>query len=213
MGFAAIEPDVSETQLSLALMLYDGFTGGQQLVGDISISLSYEPLTSPLSSPLNSPPQSFQPALQRPYRKAPQAVFLYFGLLTGDYIAQVRSNLGSPQQAPPYYLTADISITVANISVSVPVQGAVWPAFQTSSWPTAPNRWMIRPRIRPIGRNALPLRFSLARPILSRPAQPLCAARSTPAERLSLGRQYKARPLNCRISRRQMAGSSSFSRN
>lgn len=129
MGFAAIEPDVSETQLSLALMLYDGFTGGQQLVGDISISLSYEPLTSPLSSPLNSPPQSFQPALQRPYRKAPQAVFLYFGLLTGDYIAQVRSNLGSPQQAPPYYLTADISITVANISVSVPVQGAVWPAF------------------------------------------------------------------------------------
>ena len=105
-------------------MLYDGFTGGQELVGDISISLSYEPLTSPLSSPLNSPPQSFQPALQRPYRKAPQAVFLYFGLLTGDYIAQVRSNLGSPQQTPPYYLTADISITVADISVSVPVEGA-----------------------------------------------------------------------------------------
>ena len=129
MAFGTIEPDVSEVQLRLALMLYDGFTGGQELVGEITISLSYEPLTSPLSSPLNSPLPSFELAVKPPYRKGPQAVFLYFGLLTGEYIAHVRSNLDSPQQTPPYYLPADISITVAELPVTNPVQQPIWPAF------------------------------------------------------------------------------------
>jgi hypothetical protein len=129
MAFAIIEPDLCEVQLSLALMLYDGFTGGQELVGDISISLSYEPLTSPLGSPLNSPPQSFQPTFKRPYRKAPQAVFLYFGLLTGEYVAHVGSNVDLPEQTPPYYLPADISIAVADLPVTAPVQQPIWPAF------------------------------------------------------------------------------------
>jgi hypothetical protein len=129
MAFAIIEPDVSELQLSLALMLYDGFSGSQELAGDISISLAYETLTSPLSSPIGSPPGSFQPVIQRPYRKTPQAIFLYFGLLTGEYVAHVRSNMDLPEQSPPYYLPADIRITVAGLPITTPVQQPIWPAF------------------------------------------------------------------------------------
>jgi hypothetical protein len=129
MAFTIIEPDVSEVQLSLALMLYDGFSGGQELVGNISISLVSETLTSPLSSPLGSPPGSFQSVLQRPYHKTPQAVFLYFELLAGQYVAHVRSNVELPEQTPAYYLPADISITVADLPVTAPVQQPIWPSF------------------------------------------------------------------------------------
>jgi hypothetical protein len=125
MVLATIEPDASEVQLSLALLLYDGFTGSQELIGEITISLSHETLASPPSSPLSS----FELVIKPPYRKGPRAVFLYFGLLTGEYVAQVRSNLESLQQAPPYYLPADIPITVAELPGSVPVQQPVWPAF------------------------------------------------------------------------------------
>ena len=129
MAFLTIEPDVAEVQLGLALMLYDGFTGAQELIGEISVSLSYETLTSPLTSPLASPPDFFQPTLNKPIRKPPLATFLFFGLLTGDYIAQVRSNNDSPGQTPPFYLPADISITVSDLPITVPVQPPIWPAF------------------------------------------------------------------------------------
>src|SRR5262249_425950 len=115
MAFATIEPDVSESQLSLALLLYDAFTGARELIGDISVSLSYGTLTSPLTSP----PLLFQQTLKKPYPKAPKATFLFFGLLTGEYIAHIRSNVDLPDQTPPYYLPADIIISVTDIRSDV----------------------------------------------------------------------------------------------
>jgi hypothetical protein len=123
MAFTTIEPDVAELQLSLALLLYDGFTGAQELIGDISVSLS-KTVTSPLSSPLQ-----LQQTLQMPFRKTPQATFLFFELLTGEYIAQIRSNVDLPDQTPPYYLAADLSVNVADLPFAVPVRQAIWPAF------------------------------------------------------------------------------------
>jgi hypothetical protein len=120
-----IQPDVAEVQLSLALMLYDGFTGAQELIGSISVSLSDETLTSPLTSP----PQFFQQTHKSPFRKTPQATFLFFGLFAGEYIAHVRSNVGLPDQTPQYYLPTDVSITVADLPITVPVQQPIWPAF------------------------------------------------------------------------------------
>jgi hypothetical protein len=125
MAFTTIEPDVAELQLSLALLLYDGFTGAQELIGNISVSLSSETVNSPPTSP----PQLFQQAFKRPFRKAPQATFLFFGLLTGEYIAHVRSNVDLPDQTPQYYLPADVSVNVADLPVTVPVQQPIWPAF------------------------------------------------------------------------------------
>src|SRR5262245_60147277 len=125
MAFATIEPDLEESQLSLALLLYDGFTGAQELIGNISVSLSYGTLTSPLTSP----PVLFQQTLKKPYPKAPKATFLFFGLLTGEYIAHIRSNVDLPDQTPPYYLPTDILISVTDIPSDVPVQKPVWPAF------------------------------------------------------------------------------------
>jgi hypothetical protein len=124
MAITILEPDVAELQLSLALLLYDGFTGGQELIGDISVSLSSATVASPLSSPL-----LFQHRSETPFRKAPQATFLFFGLLTGDYMAQVRSNVDLPGQTPPYYLPVDISLIVTNLPATVPLQNPVWPAF------------------------------------------------------------------------------------
>jgi hypothetical protein len=118
-----IKPDINESQLSLALSLYDGFTGAQQLVGNISVSLSSE-ITSPLSSPL-----LFQPTWQTPIRKSPEATFLFFGLLTGEYVAQVRSNLNLANLMPAYYLPTDISISVADLPVTVPAENPIWPAY------------------------------------------------------------------------------------
>jgi hypothetical protein len=118
-------PDVAELQLSLALLLYDGFTGAQELIGNISVSLANEILTSPLTSPL--PP--FQNTPQTTFRKTPQATFLFFGLFPGAYIASVRSNVDLPDQTPQYYLPADVSINVADLPVADPVQKPIWPAF------------------------------------------------------------------------------------
>lgn len=123
MGFTNIQPDIAQLQLSLALLLYDGFTGAQKLIGDISVSLS-KTVTSPLSSPLQ-----LQQTLQTPFRKTPQATFLFFGLLPGAYIASVRSNVDLPDQTPQYYLSTDISINVADLPVAEPVQKPIWPAF------------------------------------------------------------------------------------
>jgi hypothetical protein len=123
MATTLIKPDVNESQLSLALLLYDGFTGAQQLVGKISVSLSSE-ITSPLSSPL-----LFQQTWQTPIWKSPEATYLFFGLLTGEYIAQVGSNENLPSLMPPYYLPADISVSVADLPVTVPAENPIWPAY------------------------------------------------------------------------------------
>jgi hypothetical protein len=125
MAVGIIKPDAAELQLSLALLLYDGFTGAQQLIGNISVTLSGETVTSPPSSPL----QFLQQTLQTTLPKTSQATFLFFGLLTGEYIAHVRSNLNMPDQTPPYYLPADVSVTVSDLLDTIQVQNPIWPAF------------------------------------------------------------------------------------
>jgi hypothetical protein len=129
MASTVIEPDVSELQLSLALLLYDGFTGAQELIGDISVSLVNETPGSPLHETITSPPVPSQRRPQTPFRKTPQATFLFLGLFPGAYIAQVRSNVDVPDQTPPYYLPADVLVSVAVLPVAVPIQKPIWPAF------------------------------------------------------------------------------------
>jgi hypothetical protein len=119
------EPDVVDLQLSLALLLYDGFTGAQELIGDISVSLAREIV----SSPLTSPPQLFDRTLPKPFRKTPQATFLFFGLIPGTYIARVESNVNVPGQTPQYYLPTELSVNVAELPAALLVQAPIWPAF------------------------------------------------------------------------------------
>jgi hypothetical protein len=108
-----IEPDIRELQLSLALLLYDGFTGAQELVGDITVSFANKPRTRPFL----------------PFRKTPQSTFLFFGLAAGAYTVQIRSNDELPDQTPPYYLPTDVSVSVADLPVNVAAQKPIWPAF------------------------------------------------------------------------------------
>ena len=144
-------------------MLYDGFTGGQELIGNISVSLAYETLTSPLRSPLSSPPQSVQPTLKRPFRKTQQAIFLYFGLFTGEYVARVRSNVDRLNK-PRIIISLRISQSPLPIfRLRSGGKRPIGPHFPTSIWPIAPSRWTIRRRTRPIARSALPPLFSPAR--------------------------------------------------
>jgi hypothetical protein len=126
MAFATIEPDISELQLSLALLLYDGFTGTQELIGDITVSVLDETLSSPMQTP-SSPPLTGQAARQWMLRKA--ATFLLFGLAPGAYTLEVRSNSASPDETPPYYLPANISVDVTVVPVVVPTQKPLWSAF------------------------------------------------------------------------------------
>jgi len=125
MAVISIEPDVVDLQLSFALLLFDGFTGGPELIGELSVSLSGETVTSPPKSPL----QFLQQTFQTPFRKSPQATFLFFDVLAGEYLAHVRSNVDLPDKTPPYYLPADILVNVADPPVAVPAQNRIWPAF------------------------------------------------------------------------------------
>jgi hypothetical protein len=115
------EPDIAELQLSLALLLYDGFTGAQQLLGNISVAIANEMLASP--------PVTAEIMPQWMFQKTPEATYLFFGLLPGAYTLQVRSNESSPDQKPPYYLPADLSVNVADLSAVEPIQKPIWPAF------------------------------------------------------------------------------------
>jgi hypothetical protein len=124
MVSAIIAPDISELQLSLALLLYDGFTDAQELIGSISISLENQ-----ASSPLSSPLQIFRQPSQTPFQKAPQATYLFFGLVPGAYIAQIRSNVDLPDRTPPYYLPTDVSVNVTDLPSAVLDQKGIWPAF------------------------------------------------------------------------------------
>ncbi len=129
MASASIQPDVSELQLSLAVLLYDGFTGAQQLVGDITVSLINETLTSPLHEMPSSPLGTDQITPQRTFRKTPHAIFLFFGLSPGVYSLHVRSNDASLDQTPAYYLPADVSVEVTDLPIAIGAQKPIWPAF------------------------------------------------------------------------------------
>jgi len=128
MAFATIEPDVNELQLSLALTLYDGFTGAHELIGDIAVSIFNEMLASPIQAP-GSPPLTGQSARQWIFRKTPDAIFLFFGLAPGAYTFEVRSNSASRDKKPSYYLPTDVSFDVNDLPAVVAAQKPVWPAF------------------------------------------------------------------------------------
>jgi hypothetical protein len=63
------------------------------------------------------------------FRKTPDAIFLFFGLAPGAYTLEVQSNRASRDQTPPYYLPADLSVTVTDPPIAVATQKPVWPAF------------------------------------------------------------------------------------
>lgn len=102
--------DIRELKLSFALLLYDGFTGAQRLLGSIAVSLTAKPRLLPI-------------------QKAPQATFLFFGLAPGMYAFQVRSNEGAPDRTPQYYLPATVPITVSDLSDPAMAHKPIWPAF------------------------------------------------------------------------------------
>lgn len=129
MAFATVEPDVNELRLSLALMLYDGFTGAQELIGDIAVSVFNEMPASPIQETLSSPPPASQVVRPWMFRKTPAATFLFFGLAPGAYTLEVRSNRTSADQAPPYYLPTNISVTITDLPIVAAAQKPVWPAF------------------------------------------------------------------------------------
>jgi hypothetical protein len=110
MAFGDTRQDIRELKLSFALMLYDGFTGAQRLLGSIAVSLAAKPRFVPV-------------------QKVPQATFLFFGLAPGTYAVQVRSNDKSPGRTPQYYLPANVSVTVSNPSDLPPAPKPIWPAF------------------------------------------------------------------------------------
>lgn len=110
--------DVRELHLSLAVLLYDGFTGAQQLRGNVVVSLAP-------AKPRNPRFLSFQ--------KKPEATFLFFGLSPGSYNLQVRSNNGRSDRMFQYYLPTDISITVADPPNLAPEQRPIWPVFPNTN--------------------------------------------------------------------------------
>ncbi len=154
-------PDISELQLSLALLLYDGFTGAHELIGNISVSLVNEMLASPLHEAPGSPPTAGQKTPQETFRKTPEATFLFFGLSPGAYVLQVRSNDASPDQTP-------ISI-----------------------WPTILSRSPIQHNPRPIAPSAAPPHYNRAQLILFRPVRHSFGERCSQMERLSPRQECK----------------------
>jgi hypothetical protein len=128
MPLTVREPDIAELQLSVALFLYDGFTGSSQLLGDISASIAPDMLASPPQQLFGSPPASGS-ARQWMLRKTPEAIFLFFGLPPGAYVMEVQSNEGRPDQTPPYYLPITVSLEVSELPESIAQGKPVWPAF------------------------------------------------------------------------------------
>jgi hypothetical protein len=118
MVLADVASDVRELDLSFAVLLYDGFTGEQRLRGQVVVSLAAD-------KPRNLRFLSFQ--------KKPEATFLFFGLSPGTYNLQVRSNNGWSDRMFPYYLPADISITVADPPNLIAGQSPIWPVFPNPS--------------------------------------------------------------------------------
>jgi hypothetical protein len=129
MPLTVREPDIAELQLSVALLLYDGFTGSSQLVGDVSVSIAPDTLASPPQQFFDSPPAPGSSTRQWILRKPPEAIFLFFGLLPGMYAIEVQSNDGRPDQTPPYYLPATISVEVSELPEIIALGKPLWPAF------------------------------------------------------------------------------------
>ena len=114
MVLADARLETRELRLSLAVLLYDGFTGAQRLQGNLVVSLA---ATKPLSPRYGS------------FQKRPQATFLFFGLAPGSYILRVRTNTGRSGRVLPCYLPTDIPITVADPPNLLPGQKPIWPFF------------------------------------------------------------------------------------
>lgn len=91
--------ETRELGLSAAIMLYDRFTDANRLVDDVEVRLAS------------------QLALQ-PFQQSPAATFLFFDLVPGAYVVQVRE----PRRARPFYRAVDIPI-------AVPLPHSLWPAF------------------------------------------------------------------------------------
>jgi hypothetical protein len=80
-------PDTNLLSLDLAVLLFDGYTGGSQLFGNPSVLLAGLP--------------------SAPYQKAPLSTYLFFGVRPGSYTVQVRSS-----DVAPCYLGVDIQVTL-----------------------------------------------------------------------------------------------------
>lgn len=102
--------DICELNLSLALMLYDGYTGAQRLLGDLTVSLAAK-------------------ARLLPFQKVPEATFLFFDLPPGTYAVRIRSNGGLPGRMPQYYLPADLSVTVIDPGDLTLAHKPIWRVF------------------------------------------------------------------------------------
>jgi len=98
-------PDVFEFQPSLVLLLWDGFTGANELAGDVTVKIGQ---TAPL------------------FRKDSQAAFVFANLSNGNYTVNVRS---VPDE--PYYLPADIPVTLPfqRPPITLWPQPPVWPGY------------------------------------------------------------------------------------
>jgi hypothetical protein len=90
-----------QLRLALALQLFDQFTGKRELTGRMTVRVADKPKVKPFV----------------PFLKEDGATFLFFELPDGDYKIEVRSD-----EAKPYYLARDISITL-------PMPNPRWPAF------------------------------------------------------------------------------------
>jgi hypothetical protein len=85
MSFPTIPLESDVTQLSFALLLRDGLTLGDELLGDVMVTA----------------------ASRVGARKGSSGEFLFFGLGAGPLTLSVRSDLDTP-----YYLPADIAVTL-----------------------------------------------------------------------------------------------------
>jgi hypothetical protein len=113
-----MQPDLFDRIVSLALFLFDGFTGRNQLVGlyeDAAAEREDQRLAD-----LGTGDRLAQHTTVRiagrslvPFRKAPDATWVLFGLTPGIYTMAIRS---------PYYGARDIGLTV-------PGPDPKWPAF------------------------------------------------------------------------------------
>jgi hypothetical protein len=89
-------PDTTDLVLDLAVLLTDGYTGEPRLLGTPSVGIA---------------------GLPAPYAKPGESTYLFFGIRPGPYTVQVR-----PADDSPYYLPADIAVTL-------PMPNPRWPAF------------------------------------------------------------------------------------
>jgi hypothetical protein len=99
-------PDTQLLRLALGILLFDDFTGAQQLAGAIVVRMAARPAIKPF----------------RPFEKE-SGIYLFFDLPAGVYTIEVRSNRdGQLNELPPFYFPADLNITL-------PMPHSLWPAF------------------------------------------------------------------------------------